>query len=861
MMLTSLIILALLALAAPVLQRLSPRFASLAIPAVPFGLGLWYAASLPTVAAGEALRETVAWAPMLGLDLGFRLDGLSLTFAMLITLIGSGVLLYASAYLRDDERLGTFYGILIGFMAAMLGLVLADNLILIFVFWELTSITSFLLIGYEYRRESARKAALQALLTTGIGGLALLAGLVLLAIIGGASVPGAIAGTAGAPGAPIFDLSRLLEAAGQGWRASEHGLYPAAVVLILLGCFTKSAMLPFHYWLPNAMEAPTPVSALLHSSTMVKAGVYLIARLHPVMGGSLIWDDVLIVFGAATMLVAAFLATRQQALKKILAYSTVSSLGALVMLIGMGAAKAAAVYLIAHAMFKAALFLIAGTMTKQTGGVKYIDRLGGLASVMPITAISGLLAGLSFAGMFPLMGFVGKELLLKAGLAHPEFALLVTIITTLAGLLTVTAAAMVVLRPLFLPPAADLDEPVGAEGEPSWRMLAAPAVLALLGAVAGIAPGLFAQPMVESVIIAISGTAYGEPLKLAFWQLLWPVTTATVLSIVAIVGGAALFAVRPGYLRLTAWEDRVSAVGPERWYGWTLAGTLAFADRLTRVLQNGNLRYYVRFTLLAACGLVLAVLLPGLASGVGLPNVLDDAGPLDLTLIVLIIAAAVVVTRLRSRLGAIATLGVIGYSVALLFAFYGAPDLAMTQFAVETLIVIIFVLVIYHLPRFKQLTSGGRRAWDALVACFFGATMTLLVLTSMSSRTTLPPVSVEHAARSAPEAYGRNVVNVILVDFRALDTLGEIFVLGLAAVGVYTLLRLRAGQATPPPMLPSTPTNPNPMNDRAGGSRANTSSDGRAEPEVDEAFETPDPREARDRDQSFAAQRREEAPS
>ena len=634
MMVPSLIILGLLSAVAPPLVRMMPRFSGLVIAAVPFALGLWFLTALHEVAAGEVIRQVTPWVPWLGLDLGFRLDGLSLTFALLITFIGSGVLLYASAYLKHDPRLGTFHAILILFMTAMLGLVLADNLILIFVFWELTSITSFLLIGYEHWRESARKAALQALLTTGIGGLALLAGLVLLAIIGGST--GNMA-TAAEPAGAIFDLSLLLDRAHAGWSAAEHALYPAAAVLILLGCFTKSAMLPFHFWLPNAMEAPSPVSALLHSSTMVKAGVYLVARLHPVMGGTLLWDDTLIIVGGATMLVAAFLATRQVALKKILAYSTVGSLGVLMMLIGMGASKAAAVYLIAHAIFKAALFLLAGTITKQTGGIKYVDRMGGLAGQMPITAASAVLAGLSLAGMFPLMGFVGKELLLKAGLAHPEFALPATISATAAGTMTVMAAGLVVVRPLFIAPPSDLEEPVGAEGDPSWRMMLAPGVLALLGAVAGIAPGLFSRPMVESVILALDGTPYKEPLKLAFWQLLWPVTTATVLSGVGLLGGTILFLNRGLWRRLTEWETAVSRIGPEKWYSWGLAGTIRYADRLTRMLQNGNLRFYVRVTLLSTVGLVFTILGPRLLSGLELPSLTDDLGPLDVALIGMIV--------------------------------------------------------------------------------------------------------------------------------------------------------------------------------------------------------------------------------
>jgi multicomponent Na+:H+ antiporter subunit A len=755
---TSLVILLGLAIVAPPLHRLAPRFAGLFFAAVLAGLGVMYATLVSGFAGGETRAESWQWVTQLDVALTFRLDGLALTFALLICFVGAIVLLYTSSYLRGHPRLGGFYATLIAFMVSMLGLVVADNVFLVFVFWELTSITSFLLIGFEHERASARRAALQALLVTGLGGLVLLAGLVML---------GLSAGT--------FNISEIDAATVTG-----GPYYAAIVVLVLIGCFSKSAIVPFHFWLPNAMEAPSPVSALLHSSTMVKAGVYLVARLHPTLGGSPLWDDVLILFGGVTMLIAAFLATRGTKLKSILAYSTVSSLGVLMMLIGMGASKAAATYLIAHAMFKGCLFLVAGSITHATGE-KNPEKLGNLFKHLPLVSTAGILGALSLAGMFPFAGFVGKELLIKAGLGHPEYATAATIVIVVAAVLTVVAACMVGIKPLFG------KEPEGmhVHHPADWRQWLGPMLLALGGLVAGLAPAAFARPLVAATVISIDGAPYDGALKLFFLDLLWPPTLATWLSIIALILGAGLYAARRLYRRITTAPRPVQSLNADNLYDLFLAGFAAFAEQTTRVIQNGHLHSYVRTILLAIIGISIAATLRADALG----EVTRSIFVMDALIAGAIICSAGSVLFLRSALAAVAVLGGIGFLMACVFVLYGAPDVAMTSFAVETLVVIIFVLVLYYLPRLRNLTSTPRRISDGLVATAFGVVMGIMAFASATRHVTFP-VSGEHAALSVPEGFGRNVVNVILVDFRAMDTLGEIFVLGIAAIGVYTLLAM-----------------------------------------------------------------------
>lgn len=766
-MLTTILILFALAAAAPVCVRVLGPKAGIGIAGVSLAIAGWYGTKAAGVISGDTLAETTRWVPSLGVDLVFTLDGLSLLFALLICGIGGLVLLYTSSYMAESPGLGRFYATLLSFMAAMLGLVLADNLIIMFVFWELTSITSFMLIGFDFHRESARRCAWQALVVTGLGGLSLLAGVILLAIAGGG------------PGGPEFSIAAL-DAAALG----ESSLLTPTIVLILLGCFSKSAMVPFHFWLPNAMEAPSPVSALLHSSTMVKAGVYLIARLHPDFAEHRLWSDSLVWFGAATMLTGAVLATRHVAFKKILAYSTVSSLGIMVMLIGLGAYTAAGTYLLAHALFKACLFLVAGSAI-HAAGTKDTEAISQLGRVMPISRVSAVLGGLSLAGVVPLLGFAGKELAIKATMQSEGVAIVLTTATGIAALLTVFAGVQVVFKPFFL---RGEHEPAH-DHECAWPEWTGPLLLGVLGLVCGLLPGLGVVGLVDSFARSLSPSPDIAGVKLNLGYLLWPISGALLISVGAVVFGVSLFLARKRYRELIGLSSRLDPFGPERTYDRIVSLVLQGAGILTMALQNGSLRIYIRVVVAATVLLLGAALLriEGLA---GYMPDFETITAFDLMLALTIVFCAVASTIIKSRLGAIAALSGIGFAIAVYFIMHGAPDLAGTQFAVETLVVVIFVLVIHRLPRFSRYTKNLSRAIDIGFASAMGIAVTVLTLIAIG----LPvadPVSEFQAAKSVPSAYGRNVINVILVDYRAMDTLGEIFVLAVAAIGVFTLLTIR----------------------------------------------------------------------
>ena len=743
-----------LALAAPILFRRLGNTAGWILAALPAGLTLYYASLLPR-AANDPVTFSAPWAPDLGLLFSFQADGLSLLFALLISGVGTLVVIYAGGYLKGHLDLGKFYAWLLVFMAAMLGLALADNMLLLFVFWELTSISSYMLIGFEHTSDTARAAALQAFLVTGGGGLALLAGLLLL---------GSAAGT--------LELSALLA---QGVVVRASPLYIPAVLLILLGAFTKSAQFPFHFWLPNAMEAPTPVSAYLHSATMVKAGVYLLARLGPALNGSDLWIYAVGGVGAVTMLVGGFLALLQTDLKRLLAYSTVSALGMMTLLIGLGsphALEAAIVFLLAHSLYKGALFLVAGALDHETG-TRDIAQLGGLFSVMRFTALAGGVAALSMAGLPPLFGFISKELAYEVAL---EFGSWLTAAVVLAGLSFVFVAGVAGIGP-FLGNRKQIPK---SPHEAPLSMWLGPLVLSGLSLLIGMFPnfvsGLLVSPAVSAAIGEISS------IKLALWH---GVNAAFLLSVATVAAGVGLFAarspLRAGLSRL-AWPW-----GPLFFYNRALDGLNALARGQTRLLQSGYLRYYFLTIVIVATGLAGFTLFT--RGGWQWPEEVTDIRFYEVALGGLILGAALVATMSWSRLGAVASLGVAGYGVALIYLLFGAPDLAMTQFLIESLTVILFVLAFYHLPHFTQLSSTGSRIRDILIALLAGGLMTSLVLSAVGVQLH-PSISNYFVENALPLAHGRNIVNVILVDFRGIDTMGEITVLGIAAIGVYVLLKL-----------------------------------------------------------------------
>jgi multicomponent Na+:H+ antiporter subunit A len=752
---------------APALHRVLGDRVGLVLSLVPLA-GAWvYMEMIPGVMAGQPFVSRHAWVPALGISLDFRIDGLSLLFLLLISVIGVFVTWYAAGYLAGKKDLGRFYLYLFGFMGSMLGVVSADHLVLLFIFWELTSISSYLLIGYYHNEAKSRAAALQALLVTGAGGLCLLAGVILL---------GRMAGT--------FLISELL-AMDAAALVAQPG-FTTVLILILLGAFTKSAQFPFHFWLPNAMAAPAPVSAYLHSATMVKAGVFLLARLFPLLSASPLWFPIVAPVGAVTMIMGVVMALGQNDLKKILAYTTVGVLGTLTMLLGIGtdlAVKAAMAYLLAHAIYKAALFMTSGTIDHETG-TRDPDLLGGLRRAMPFTAAAALVGGLSMAGVPLLLGFVSKEYFYKALLDAEGAGVLWEVLGVSASVVMVAAAITAGIKPFW---GTLLPTPKRPHEAP-WTMWLGPVLLGVAGIKTGLFPSYAGAGLVGPAAAAVLGDG-GFVADLKLWHG-W--TTALGLSALTVLLGLALYALLPRIRAARGIFAGLARLGPERGYDNLLAGLLAFARWQTSVLQNGYLRNYILTVILFTVVLV-GWMLPGVVPSpdwdtMVRPNVLT------VTVCLLIMAGAIFACLTSSRFTAILALGVVGVGIAMLYFMFSAPDLAMTQVLVETLTLVLFVLAFYRLPVFGNYSKRSTKIRDALLAAVFGTVMAMVVLVEQSSRAADNAVSRFMGENSLTLANGRNVVNVILVDFRALDTLGEITVLAIAALGVFAMMRLRPGR-------------------------------------------------------------------
>ncbi len=752
-----------LALFAPVIHRFKPAWSGGILALLPLSLFIFFCSYIAEISSGIEIVESVAWAPQIGVAFSFYLDGLSLVFALLITGIGALIIFYAGGYLHGHPNLGRFYTYMLGFMASMLGLVLASNVISLFIFWELTSLSSYFLIGFDHHRESARSAALQALLVTGIGGLALLAGLILLGLAGGSQ-----------------EIYQLL---GQGNAIRSHQLFVPMLILVLAGAFTKSAQVPFHFWLPSAMEGPAPVSAYLHSATMVKAGVYLVLRLSPVFSGSAAWHTSLTLFGGVTMIAGAWLAIVQTDMKKLLAYTTVNGLGMLVFLTGVGtpvALQAAVVFLIAHALYKGSLFLSAGVVDHETGS-RNVRELRGLRRRLPLITVAAVLAGMSMAGLPPLVGFVGKELIYETVLASPGPGQLTAVAALLANTLLLAATGVLLLRPFFGRPATE--EVDGDTHRVSVDLWLGPVLPAAAGLIFGLFPSMVSHWLVSPA--ASAAAAQHIETHLSLWHGFTPML---LMSLVTVALGCVF------YLAFVSTETRIDrwrwlgTIGPDRWYAIGLDVLKGLAHWQTRFLQSGYLHHYVLTIVLTAIILTAVTMIR--LKGFFIPTTDLQIGLFEAVIVGVMILAALVAVMSKSRLSAIVAMGVIGYGLALIFVDFGAPDLAMTQFIIETMTVILFVLVIYRLPRYRIIASRSSRLFNALVAAASGALMTSLVLVAHGVREG-SRLSQYFADNSLLLAHGRNVVNVIIVDFRSMDTLGEITVLALAGIGVYTLLKLR----------------------------------------------------------------------
>jgi len=721
------------------------------------------APSLIDSLAGQTTIQHLAWISAAGLDLSFRMDGLGLLFSLLILIIGLLVILYAHYYLSERDSLSRLYAYLLLFMGSMLGVVLSENLIQLLIFWELTSLSSFLLIAYWRGREAARRGARMALAITGAGGLALLGGFVLL---------GEMVGS--------YELSTVL-ASGDLVRA--HPLYLPALLLILLGAFTKSAQFPFHFWLPNAMAAPTPVSAYLHSATMVKAGVFLLARLFPVLSGTDAWTWWVGGIGLATLLLGAVLALFKHDLKGLLAYSTISHLGLITALFGIGtplAAVAGVFHIINHAIFKAGLFMAAGIIDHECG-TRDMRRINGLWHSMPHTATLAMVASAAMAGVPLANGFLSKEMFFAEAVAAgsgQRLGWLLPVAVTLAGIFAVAYSIRFIHDVFFNGQAIDL--PKTPHEPPRWMKVPVEILVVLILLV-----GIFPAQTVEPVLAVAASAVLQGPLPehdLAIWHGFNP---ALWMSIIALAGGALLYRVRKPLFDLhDRLEDRLQG---RVIFDALFDALLASARRVTHWLDNGSLQRQLMLFVLGALvlGSIGMLLTPAPLTG---SRVLLPIDGVSLSAALVLILATLAATVLhRQRLTALILTGSVGLIVALVFVRFSAPDLALTQISVEVVTIILLLLAMYFLPAHTPRESSQFRRWrDAglgLLAGLGAAALTWAMLTRFGNN-----FSDFFIQNSVPGGGGRNVVNVILVDFRGFDTFGEITVLALAGLGIYALL-------------------------------------------------------------------------
>lgn len=781
----------LLALIVPILYKLFRQIhTGWFVLILPILLFTYFSSFISLTKRGDIITERAAWIPSLGIHIDFYVDGLGLLFALLITGIGSLVVLYSVFYLsKEKEKLNQFYVFLLLFMGAMLGVVLSDNLIVLYSFWEFTSLSSFLLIGYWNERERSRYGAQKSLLITVFGGLSLLGGIILLAIMGN-----------------TFSIRELIAQSGE---LMDHPLFTPALLLVLLGAFTKSAQFPFHIWLPDAMEAPTPVSAYLHSATMVKAGIYLVARLSPVFAESGIWFWLVSIAGLITLFWGSFSAIKQTDLKGILAFSTISQLGLIMSLLGLGAAAlhyeslgeniylaatvAAVFHLINHATFKGSLFMVAGIIDHETG-TRDIRKLGGLMQLMPITFTVAVIGAFSMAGLPPFNGFLSKEMFLASMVDVLElnifnmetWGMLFPVLAWVASVFTFIYSMIVVLKPftgklqLNLLDKKPHEAPIG--------MLISPIILASLVIIFGIFPNLLSSSIIEPAVAGIQPSLVGPDFQvhIAFWHGFQPELWMTV-GIIAF--GIILYKTFPKWQKIHQWmPERLSL---NALYDNGLRGLERSASSVMKFLMTGSIRTYL-----------LSIFLFFILS-LGFTLYWKDAFKLDTgnlapiglyewVLAAITVIGSIAILFARSRLTSIIILGAVGYTISLFFVLLRAPDLALTQLVIETISVSLFLLCFFHLPLMASRKEERMtfRLNNALISIGVGVMVTLIALSAHSNKL-FDSISSYYLENAYKEAGGKNVVNVILVDFRGLDTMFEITVLSIAALGIFAMIKLR----------------------------------------------------------------------
>ncbi len=736
------------------------------ISVIPLLLFLYLLSYLPAVHYGaKSVFFKNEWIPSLGISLDFKIDGLSMLFSLMITGIGTLIYLYAAEYLKKDENIHRFYCYLTLFMGAMLGVVLSDNLITLFVFWELTSISSYFLIGYNTNEEDSRKSALWALSLTGLGGFLMLASFSLIGMVSG-----------------TYSINELLTQPGI---LVNNEYYYIIISLLFAGAFTKSAQFPFHFWLPGAMKAPTPVSAYLHSATMVKAGIYLLARFSPILSGDEVWNYTLMIVGGVTMVIGALLSVFHKDMKGLLAYTTISALGIIVFLLGIGtetAYYAACTFILVHALYKATLFLVTGIADHETH-TRDLSVLRGLGKVMPLVAIAAFIAALSSAGIPLTFGFLSKELfygVTTGNIWTRESVFILTGIILLTNVFLTSAGFLAGIRPFF----GKLPQEFKKIHKPNIFLWLPPVVLSFLTLLFGVLPAIVDQTVINAATSAVFGKS--TDIYLSLWH---GVNVVLLLSIITIVLGTVLyFTIKPSNKnegRLKGLDD----FSPQTLISNIAVGIRLFAFKYTRFFHNGYLRIYILIIILFFTGIVGYKLFADVPLRVNTEG-LSEFRIYEFIVFVITMIAIYIITNTTSRLTSIAALGVVGYSICLIFVFYGAPDLAMTQFAIDTLTVVLFVLVLFKLPPFLKFSNGKIQFRDGIISVSFGVLISLITLQALVSPAD-KSVSKFYADNAYVMAKGKNVVNVILVDYRGFDTMIETIVLSIAAIGVYSILKYK----------------------------------------------------------------------
>lgn len=772
------------------MKRLSRSFhLGWAVLTIPLVLFIYFLSLIPQISNRNLINESIDWMPSLGINFTILLDGLSLMLTLLITGIGSLVVLYSIYYMKQDQALHRFYLYLLLFMGAMLGVVLSDNMMVLYGFWELTSIASFLLIAFHHKKEASIRGAGKSFLITVFGGFAMLTGFILLYLISGSySIRETIASVSNIAG---------------------HHLFVPALILILIGAFTKSAQFPFHVWLPDAMEAPTPVSAYLHSATMVKAGIYIVARFTPVFGGEAAWFWIISLVGTISMVYGALIAIKKTDLKAILAYSTVSQLGLIMSLFGLGSAAlyfgygsesllyttatmAGLLHLFNHAMFKGSLFMMAGIVDHETG-TRDIRKLGGLITIMPLTFTVALIGTFSMAGLPPFNGFISKEMFFKATLEATDLSIfslgtwgiIFPVLAWIGSVMTFIYSLVIVFR-TFLGKN-KTDTPLQKLHEAPIGMLIPPLILVSMVLITGIYPDILSSSIIEPAMASVLSPLLAEGERFDVHLYLWHGLTPELwMTVGVVVLGVISYKLLPRWK--TVYEEYIPVYTINKGYHSIFRALHRFSKRWTQTYMNGSVRNYLIYIfvfmiVLISYGFYHATNIEWNFSGY------DSFMLYETILLVGLVITAICIPFAKHRLSAVILTGAVGYLVSLFFVLFRAPDLALTQMVVETVSVALFLLCFYHLPELTPKSSKKYKSVNLIISIGVGIIVMLIALAA-SGTTQLETISEFYTAESYNLAGGKNIVNVLLVDFRGFDTLLEIMVLGVAALAIYSMINL-----------------------------------------------------------------------